>query len=140
MIKHRILLVEDSTDDAEIAKIAFDRSELDIDLEVVQTGRSAITHLQSLQNINQPDLVILDWNIPFGSGKEVLLFIKNTPKTRKIPVVILTTSKNIKDIDDAYDSHCNAYTVKPLEFDDTIKLLIDIAIFYCKQTLLPTHL
>jgi CheY-like chemotaxis protein len=137
MAKYSVLLVEDSLDDAEVAKIAFEKTELDISLEVVRTGRSAILRLQEL---NQPDLVILDWNLPLVSGKEVLLFIKNTARIKRIPVVILTTSKNTHDIIDAYDGHCNAYTVKPLEFDDTIELLNSILIFYCRHTLSPRNL
>ena len=137
MIKHSVLLVEDSSDDAEMAKIAFERTELDIELEVVKTGRSAILRLQEA---NQPDLVILDWNLPIVSGKEVLLFIKNTAKIKRIPVVVLTTSRNTEDVSDAYDGFCNAYTVKPLEFDDTIELLHRIATFYCRYTFLPKNL
>jgi CheY-like chemotaxis protein len=137
MTKYSVLLVEDSPDDAEIAKIAFEKTELDISLEVVKTGRSAILRLQEL---SQPDLVILDWNLPLVSGKEVLLFVKSTARTKRIPVVVLTTSKNIKDITDAYDGHCNAYSVKPLEFDDTIELLSSIATFYCRHTLSPKNL
>jgi CheY-like chemotaxis protein len=137
MTKYSVLLVEDSPDDAEIAKIAFEKTELNINLEVVKTGRSAILRLQEP---NQPDLVILDWNLPLVSGKDVLRFIKNTARIKRIPVVILTTSKNTHDIIDAYDGHCNAYTVKPLEFDDTIDLLNNILMFYCRHTLLPKNL
>jgi CheY-like chemotaxis protein len=137
MTKHNVLLVEDSPDDAEIAKIAFEKTQLDINLEIVKNGRSAILRLQE---INQPDLVILDWNLPLVSGKEVLLFIKNTARIKRIPVVVLTTSKNTKDVTDAYDGHCNAYSVKPLNFDDTIELLSSIAVFYCRHTLLPKNL
>jgi CheY-like chemotaxis protein len=137
MAKHSVLLVEDSPDDAEIAKIAFEKTQLDINLEVVKTGRSAILRLQE---VNQPDLVILDWNLPLVSGKEVLFFIKRTARIKRIPVVVLTTSKNTQDITDAYDGHCNAYTVKPLEFDDTIELLSSIANFYCRYTLSPKEL
>lgn len=137
MVKYSILLIEDSVDDAEMAKIAFERSELDIELEVIKTGRSAIVRLQKP---SQPDLIILDWNLPIISGREVLFFIKNNARTKKTPVVVLTTSRNTKDVTDAYDGYCNAYTVKPLEFDDTIDLLSSIVIFYCGHTLLPKNL
>ena len=137
MIKYNVLLIEDSVDDVEMAKIAFERSELDIELEVVKTGRSAIIRLQK---VKQPDLIILDWNLPIISGREVLFFIKNNERTKKTPVVILTTSRNTKDVTDAYDGYCNAYTVKPLEFDDTIDLLSRIVVFYCGHTLLPKDL
>lgn len=137
MTKYSVLLIEDSIDDAEMAKIAFERSELEIELEVVNTGRSAVLRLREA---TQPDLIILDWNLPIVSGREVLFFVKNNARTKKTPVVILTTSKNIKDVTDAYDGYCNAYTVKPLEFDDTIELLISIVVFYCGHTLLPKKL
>ena len=137
MTKYSVLLVEDSNDDAEMAKIAFEKTELDIELEVVKTGRLAILRLQQM---NQPDLVILDWNIPIVPGKEVLLFIKNTTRIKRIPVVVLTTSRNTQDVTDAYDGFCNAYAVKPLEFDDTIELLHRIATFYCRYTFLPKNL
>ncbi len=135
MAKHSILLIEDSVDDAEIAKIAFEGMEIEIELEVVKTGRSAILYLQKT---SQPDLIILDWNLPIISGREVLFFIKNNAKTKKTPVIVLTTSRNTNDVTDAYDGYCNAYTVKPLEFDDTIELLSSIVLFYCRYTLLPT--
>ncbi|MGL5876768.1 MAG: response regulator [Xenococcaceae cyanobacterium] len=136
-MKNLILLVEDSTDDTEIAKIAIEQSGLNTDLEVARTGRDAIMRIQRQP---QPDLIILDWNLPIVSGKEVLWFAKNNVELRRIPVVILTTSKSAKDVIDAYDGYCNAYTVKPLELEDTISLLVSIAVFYCGQTLLSTKL
>jgi CheY-like chemotaxis protein len=134
----RILLVEDSLDDIEIAEIAFKQSGLKIGLEIKQNGAAAIDYMNSLLSL--PDLIILDWNLPLISGAEVLCFLKQNNKLKKIPVIVLTTSKRHEDIDKAYSEYCNAYTIKPLELEDTIQLLKKIAIFFSQSTILPTRI
>jgi chemotaxis family two-component system response regulator Rcp1 len=133
-----ILLIEDSLDDIEIAEIAFTQSELDIELKIQKNGAAAIAYMKSL--VHFPDLIILDWNLPLISGSQVLSFLKCHEQFRRIPVIILTTSRRTEDIDEAYANHCNAYAIKPLDLEETIDLLKKIATFFGKNTILPTRI
>lgn len=133
-----ILLIEDSLDDIEIAEIAFTQSDLEIELKIQKNGAAAIAYMVSL--VHLPDLIILDWNLPLISGSKVLSFLKGDERFMRIPVIILTTSKRAEDIDEAYGNHCNAYTIKPLELEETINLLKTIATFFGKNTILPTRI
>lgn len=133
-----ILLVEDSLDDIEIAEIAFKQSDLEIELKIQRNGAAAIKYMES--SLACPDLIILDWNLPLVSGSKVLSFLKGNDRFKKIPVIVLTTSKRIEDIDEAYASYCNGYTIKPLELEDTIELLKKIAVFFGRTTILPTRI
>ena len=70
-----------------------------------------------------PDLIILDWNLPKKSGLEVLKEIKENNNLKSIPVIILTTSSAETDIFRAYDLHANAYLIKPIDFDEFMRMI-----------------
>ena len=128
-----ILLVEDSLADILIIREAFEQSHLLNTLRVVEDGVQAMDYLHkkgSFSEINTPDLILLDLNLPKKNGREVLAEIKADPMLSKIPVVILTTSSAEEDILKAYNLHANCYVVKPLAFEKFVKAVQSINNFW----------
>jgi two-component system response regulator len=119
---HTILLVEDNDDDVELTRRAFARSKLDSELVVVRDGQEAIDYLTGARAYAGrdpavlPRLVLLDLNLPKLNGLEVLRAIRASEATRRLPVVILTTSREEKDIISSYDLGANSYVRKPVDF------------------------
>lgn len=118
-----ILLVEDNPSDEELALHALRKSKLANNIKVVRDGAEALdfifgSHLNGDQNIeNCPRLILLDLKLPKIDGLEVLQKLKADPRTRAIPVVILTSSKEDRDIVESYQLGVNSYIVKPIDFD-----------------------
>lgn len=108
----RILLVEDNPDDIFMIKRAFEKAKIANPIDVVENGEKAIDYLEE----NIPVLVLLDLKLPGISGFEVLKWIKSRERLRRVPVVILTSSQNRKDVNRAYDLGANSYIVKPVRF------------------------
>lgn len=127
-----ILLVEDRDEDIEFMHLAIKEiSEYKIFAEIARTGTEAIQYLEA--NTNRPDFIILDWNLPDMTGLDVLKNIKGNIKLRRIPVIILSTSKTKKHVDDAYNNYCHGYVQKPLEFDELVtkvRAIFDLAVHF----------
>ena len=115
MKKATILLVEDNQDDVELTLHAFDRHELPHQVAVARDGQEAMDYLFGAGSV--PDLVLLDLNLPRIGGMDVLRTMRRDPRTKRIPVVILTTSDDEADISDGYDLGINSYIRKPVDFD-----------------------
>ena len=116
-----VLLVEDSEDDALIVERAFKVLKLPHDLTVCRTGEEAVRRFD--KGGPKPDLVLLDLNLPGLSGLEVLRRVKGDPRTRGVPVVILSASDRDVDVANAYDAGANHYVVKPLRFEAFVDLI-----------------
>jgi CheY-like chemotaxis protein len=119
---------------------AFEECKIKSDLSIVRDGKQALDYLfkkGEYSNVTTPDLILLDINIPIYSGLDVLKEIKSNEKLRKIPVIMLTTSENKKDIDRAYQYHCNSYVRKPLEMKDFLGAITKIEEFWLHLTTLP---
>ncbi len=118
-----ILLVEDSMDDAELTIRALKKNNLANNLLHVSDSEAALefifaTGKFSERNINiPPKLILLDMHMPKINGLEILKQIKSNEQTKKYPVVILTSSKENKDIEKCYELGANSYIVKPVDFD-----------------------
>lgn len=118
-----ILLVEDNPDDVELTLHALRQNRVGNHLEVVRDGAEALDFLfcrgaYSQRSSDQPPkLVLLDLKLPKVDGLEVLRQVKNEPRTRAIPVVILTTSKEENDMVRGYQLGVNSYIQKPVDFD-----------------------
>jgi CheY-like chemotaxis protein len=113
-----ILLAEDNEGDILLTKEAFEECKVKTELSVVKNGQEALDFLyqrSEYPNVKKPDLILLDINMPIFNGHEVLMKIKSDAKLKKIPVIMLTTSSNQKDITKAYENHCNSYIKKPLD-------------------------
>ncbi len=137
-----ILLVEDNPGDVRLTQEAFLESRLGNRLQVVGDGVEALEFLRKegkYANALEPDLVLLDLNLPRKDGRETLLEIKSDPKLRRIPVIILTTSKAEEDIVKTYDAHANCFISKPVDFGEFLKVVQQIEEFWFAIVKLPPH-
>ena len=131
-----ILLVEDNASDAEMTIRALKKYNLGNRLLRVKDGAEALDFLFAVgpyagrQIGSTPKVVLLDLKMKKVNGKEVLLKIKSDERTRKIPVVVLTSSREDPDIKECYALGANSYVVKPLEFDDFHKAISDLGLFW----------
>ena len=126
-----VLLVEDDPGDVVLVTEAFEHNKVHNHLHAVQDGVEALQFLRReppYENVPTPDLILLDLNLPRKDGREVLSEIKADGELRRIPVVVLTTSKAEEDVLRSYDLHANAYVTKPIggnEFMDAIRSIGD---------------
>ncbi|MBC5841889.1 response regulator [Flavobacterium sp. F-380] len=132
-----ILLVEDNEGDVLLTLEAFEECNVKTEISVAKNGQEALDFLfkrDKYLNAKRPDLILLDINIPIFNGHEVLQQIKTDPELKKIPVIMLTTSSNQKDIDKAYENHCNSYVEKPLNIVEFLAAIIKIEQFWLQLT------
>lgn len=125
-----ILLVEDNHDDAELTIRALRKYNLANHLLHLEDGEEALNFLFSSSNGGLPKIILLDIKMPKVDGIEVLKRIKSDPDRRIIPVVVLTSSKEERDIIESYKLGVNAYIVKPVEFDKFVKAVSEIGFFW----------
>lgn len=137
-----ILLVEDNIGDARLAQEALKEAKVRNNLYIVGDGEEALDFLQKkgkYAGVPQPDLILLDLNLPKKNGEEVLEEIKSNDELRNIPVVILTVSKSEEDISRAYNLHANCYITKPLNLDQFIEVIKNINEFWLAIVKLPPN-
>ena len=135
-----ILLVEDNPGDILLTTEALHERKLINKLSVVKNGVDALRFLfkqSPYQDAETPDLVLLDINLPLKNGLEVLLEIKKDDITKKIPVIMLSTSSDLRDINLSYESHANCFITKPLDIDDFMKAVSKIEEFWIQLVKLP---
>lgn len=135
-----ILLVEDNPGDVRLTEEALKEGKVKNNLNVVEDGIEALTFLKRVDEYADapiPDLILLDLNLPGKNGKEVLEEIKNDPDLKWIPVVILTTSEEEKDIIKTYSLHANCYIAKPVDLEQFIKVVKSIEDFWLTIVKLP---
>ena len=131
-----ILIVEDNPDDAELAIRALKKQNLANNLTHLVDGAEALDFLFgtgkfSGRNIdNIPKVILLDLKMPKVNGLEVLQRIKSDPHTKRIPVVVLTSSAEDPDIKKSYDLGANSYIVKPVEFNNFAKTIADLGLYW----------
>ena len=135
-----VLLVEDNPGDAQLTKIALEEGKVRIDLNVVEDGVEALLYLRRIgkyATATQPDLILLDLNLPKKDGREVLEEIKADEALKRIPVVILTTSQSEEDILKVYNLNANCYIPKPVDFERFVKIVQSIEHFWFTIVQLP---
>jgi two-component system, chemotaxis family, response regulator Rcp1 len=135
-----ILLVEDSPTDVLLAKEALEYSKIVNTLHTVSDGVEAMAFLRregKYQAAPAPGLILLDLNLPKKDGREVLAEIKNDENLKRIPVVVLTTSKSEVDVLKAYGLHANCYIVKPVDFEKFAEVVRSIENFWFSVVTLP---
>lgn len=124
-----ILLVEDNPGDILLTKESFAKAKLANRIHVAEDGEQALDYLyqrNGYEDAVKPDLILLDLNMPKKNGLEVLADIKSHKTLKRTPVVIMTSSKEEKDVINTYDLHANSYIVKPMdleEFDDVVNTI-----------------
>ncbi len=135
-----ILLVEDNPGDVRLTQEAFKEGKVRNKLHVAWDGIEAMAFLRredKFADAPHSDLILLDLNLPKKDGREVLAEIKQDPKLKRIPVVILTTSKAEEDILKTYDLHANCYITKPVDLEQFIKVVKCIEEFWLTVVKLP---
>jgi CheY-like chemotaxis protein len=136
----RILLVEDNPGDVRLTTEALKDSKMDNPLDVVRDGVEALAYLRqegAYAGKPLPDLILLDLNLPRMDGREVLAAIKTDERLKKIPVVVLTTSKAEQDILKSYHLHANCFITKPVDLENFIRVVQAIDCFWLSIVTLP---
>src|SRR5438034_679750 len=123
-----ILLVEDNPSDAELTQRALRKSELGARVAVARDGAEALEYLFS--NRPKPKVIFLDLKLPKIDGIEVLRRVRADDRLRSVPVVVLTSSQEERDISQCYKLGVNSYIVKPVEFDEFYKAVGDLATYW----------
>jgi len=125
-----ILLVEDNMDDAGLTIRALKKHNLANNILHVQDGEEALHFLSKANGHHLPKLILLDVKMPKVDGIEVLRQIKSDVNLKVIPVVMLTSSKEERDVIESYKLGVNAYIVKPVEFNHFVKAVADLGFFW----------
>lgn len=125
-----ILLIEDNPDDAGLTIHALKKYNLANNLLHLHDGEEALSYLFSDELSSHPKVILLDLKMPKVDGIEVLRKIKADESKKIIPVVVLTSSKEDRDIIDSYKLGVNAYIVKPVDFDKFLKAISEIGLFW----------
>lgn len=137
-----ILLIEDNPADVRLTREALRDSKVANELFVARDGDEAMDFLYKrgdFSAVPRPDLILLDLNLPGKDGREVLKEIKEDPKLKRIPVIILTTSKAEEDILKTYSLHANCFITKPLDFNEFLDVVRRIEDFWLCIVRLPQN-
>ena len=136
-MENEILLVKDNDNDAELAIRALKKSNLANRIIRLEDGQQAIDYVHDEKN-SMPRLILLDLKMPKVDGLDVLRELKSNEKTRRIPIVFMTSSKLDNDIIKSYDLGVNAYIVKPVNFDQFSKAVNEVGLFWLVLNQPPT--
>lgn len=135
-----ILLIEDNPGDVRLTKEALRDAKIHINVHVAEDGVEALEFLRNkgkYEESPKPHLILLDLNLPRKDGREVLEEIKDDEQLKKIPVVVLTTSKSEKDIAKSYNLHANCYITKPVDLTQFTEIVKTIESFWFTIVKLP---
>ncbi len=128
-----ILLVEDNPDDVDLTIMALEKSNILNKVKVARNGEEALDMLHGLNGVEPqalPAVVLLDLNMPKINGLEVLKEIRSNERTRRLPVVILTSSREEQDIIRGYDLGANSYIRKPVDFENFVSAVRQLGLYW----------
>lgn len=130
-----ILLVEDNPNDLELTLVALERSQLANDVIVLRDGAEALDYLRQTgewadRAPGNPAVILLDLKMPKVDGLEVLQIVRATNDLKSVPVVMLTSSREERDLLRSYELGVNAYVVKPVEFREFVEAIADLGVFW----------
>jgi two-component system, chemotaxis family, response regulator Rcp1 len=137
----QLLIIEDNPGDVRLLEEAFRELRADVNIQVAKDGAEGldmVLYPSQPAGHAHPDLILLDLNLPKVSGHDVLVRIKSNPKTCRIPVIVLTSSRAESDVRRAYESHANAYLKKPSTLDGLMAAAQDIKNFWMETATLPS--
>lgn len=138
-----ILLVEDNIDDYEAAIRSFKQAHLDNPVQWCKSGKDALDYLRregkyaDRPEVTSPALILLDLNMPGIDGRKTLSVVKEDRHLRKIPVVVLTTSADERDIDQCYELGASTYIQKPVDFEGLVEAISRLKDYWFGIALLP---
>jgi len=135
-----ILLVDDNADDVELTREGFRMSKLVVNLHHAKDGEQCMAFIRKLGQYTSaptPDIILLDLNMPRMDGREVLTEISKDPVLRLLPVVILTTSEEEQEILNMYQLRCSSYIVKPVDFDQFVRVIKTFSDYWFTVVVLP---
>lgn len=138
-----ILMADDDADDRLLAKDAMNEAQMGGELRFVENGEELLDYLRRRgpyangASVPRPSLILLDLNMPKMDGREALRAIKADPDLRRIPVVMLTTSKADTDINSLYELGVNSFIAKPFQFDVLVKVMRMVGDYWFKTVELP---
>ncbi|WP_159901447.1 response regulator [Salinirussus salinus] len=135
-----ILLAEDNPGDVRLTEKALERGKIVNNLHVTENGVEAMRFLRregEYAGEPQPDLVLLDLNMPRKDGREVLEEMRGDPELRRIPVVVLTSSEAEEDVVKSYELSANAYLTKPVDFEGFVDIIERIEEFWFSVVKMP---
>ncbi|HIH88085.1 TPA: response regulator [Candidatus Bathyarchaeota archaeon] len=128
MSDRKILLVEDNPDDIELTTRAFAKHKLVNKIDIARDGVEAIDYLKRKNDL--PSVVLLDIKLPKVNGLEVLQFIRQNEATQLLPVVILTSSKEERDLIQSYKLGANSFVRKPVDFDEFMNAVKELGLYW----------
>jgi two-component system response regulator len=132
-VVNRILLVEDNKDDLDLTLRAFRKQNFEAEITVARDGQDALDQLAG----ELPDVVLLDLKLPKVSGLDVLRRIRSDPRTALLPVVVLTSSTEQKDMVESYARGANSYVRKPVRFDDFMEAARQLGLYWLSLNRTP---
>ncbi|WP_336490696.1 response regulator [Methylobacterium nigriterrae] len=139
-----ILLVEDNPNDVELTLAALEKSQLANEIVICRDGAEALDYLyrrgpHESRDARDPAVVLLDLKLPKIDGLEVLAAVKGDPRTRAIPIVMLTSSREESDLVRSYELGVNAFVVKPVGFTEFFEAIQDLGVFWAVLNEPPPH-
>ncbi|MEM2342328.1 MAG: response regulator [Candidatus Bathyarchaeia archaeon] len=138
---YTILLVEDNMDDALITKRAMNKVNIMGRVIIINDGEEALKLLKregEYKDFTLPSLILLDLKMPKVNGFEVLKELRRDERLRVLPVIVFTSSDRSEDIEMAYKLGCNSYIVKPVRFEDFLKVMEEIKRYWLETSEIPT--
>jgi two-component system response regulator len=135
-VRPRVLMVEDDPNDLELALLAFQRGGIASHIDVARDGAEALEYVfregrhADRWHFDVPSVVLLDLKLPLVDGIEVLRRVKSDPATHRIPVVMLTSSAQDRDLQACYESGANSYIVKPVEIEKFFTAIREIGLYW----------
>ena len=138
----KILIAEDDPDDRDLAEEALSMTGLESEVCFVEDGQDLMDYLtrngaHAEREPGLPDLVLLDLNMPRMDGRVALQTIRETPALRRLPVVVLTTSRDVEDIRYCYETGANSFMTKPSRFQDLIDAMRKLEDYWANVVNLP---
>ncbi|MCF8234750.1 MAG: response regulator [Bacteroidales bacterium] len=143
--KAEILLVEDNPNDVELTERALKKHKLGVRMHVVRDGEQALDYIfcrntfKDRNNNELPKLILLDLKLPKVTGLEVLEKVKSNERTRNIPVVVLTTSREERDMVKSYELGVNSYIVKPVDYNKFVDSVAEIGLYWLLMNEIPDY-